>query len=80
MFDALLAFSKFIQIAYYDESFGSKNGRIFLQSNSRSGSLCSDLDSYDLIVAMDIEVRDEILRIAGSQPLNGNDYANKVIL
>ena len=42
--------------------------------------LCSDLDSYDLIVAMDIEVRDEVLRMAGAQPSNGNDYSNKVIL
>ncbi|KAG0557706.1 hypothetical protein KC19_11G151000 [Ceratodon purpureus] len=40
----------------------------------------SDLDSYDLIVAMDIEVRDEALRMASSQPSNGNDYANKVRL
>ncbi|KAG0601899.1 hypothetical protein M758_11G146600 [Ceratodon purpureus] len=40
----------------------------------------SDLDSYDLIVAMDIEVRDEVLRMASSQPSNGNDYANKVRL
>lgn len=33
-----------------------------------------------MIVAMDIEVRDDVLRMAGSQPSSRNDYANKVIL
>lgn len=42
--------------------------------------VCSDLDSYDLIVAMDIEVRDEVLLVAGSKSSGDtSEYSNKVL-
>lgn len=40
--------------------------------------ICSDFDSYDLIVVMDIEVRDEVLCLVVFGFLNDIFYVNKV--